>query len=73
MMAAPPKPVAGDEVCPICNRPRSEHAPKEMLECSRLIAERGALRHCGTCGPTAPEEGMRDRCGKCGEEYAPAE
>lgn len=69
MMTEPPKPVAGDELCPICGKPRSTHSPKQALECSHQIIERGTMRHCGTCGMTKPEEGVHDRCGKCGEKY----
>lgn len=70
MMASPPKPVSGDEICPICNRPRSEHSAKEALSCSQEMMERGNMRYCSTCGLTNPESGVHDRCGKCGEKYS---
>ena len=37
MMTAPPKPTGGDELCPICKKPKSQHTPEEILECSRKI------------------------------------
>ncbi len=70
MMTDPPKPMTGDELCPICTRPKSQHTPKEMLSCSQQIMERSAMRYCSTCGMTKPEEGVHDRCGKCGEKYS---
>ncbi len=39
MMSKPPKPMSGDEICPICKKPKSEHKPGEMLICSRKIFE----------------------------------
>ena len=39
MMTEPPKASEGDEVCPICNKPKSRHTPEEMLACSRKIRE----------------------------------
>ena len=39
MMREPPKPSAGDEICPICKNPKSEHSAKKMLECSQKIIE----------------------------------
>jgi muconolactone delta-isomerase len=39
MMSKPPKPMSGDEICPICKKPKSEHKPGEMLVCSRKIFE----------------------------------
>jgi hypothetical protein len=39
MMTAPPKPTGGDEMCPICNKPKSKHTPEEILDCSRKIRE----------------------------------
>lgn len=39
MMAEPPKPSAGDEICPICKRPKSEHTHEEMLECTKKIQQ----------------------------------
>ena len=62
--------MAGDELCPICNKPKSEHSPKEMLSCSQEIMERSSMRYCSTCGLTKPEEGVHDRCSKCGEKYS---
>lgn len=39
MMTTPPKPTGGDEICPLCKKPKSEHTNKEMLDCSRKIRE----------------------------------
>ena len=39
MMTEPPKASGGDEMCPICNKPKSRHTPEEMLACSRKIRE----------------------------------
>ena len=39
MMSKPPKPKEGDELCPICNKVKSTHLPKEMLACSRKMME----------------------------------
>ncbi|MFQ5573838.1 MAG: hypothetical protein ACE5EJ_06265 [Nitrosopumilaceae archaeon] len=39
MMTEPPKASGGDEMCPICNKPKSRHTPEEMLGCSRKIKE----------------------------------
>lgn len=39
MMTDPPSPKVGDEICPICKKPKSKHLPEEMLECSRKMQE----------------------------------
>ncbi len=39
MMTEPPKASGGDEICPICNKPKSRHTPNEVLVCSRKIRE----------------------------------
>ena len=39
MMVEPPKAPGGDEMCPICDKPKSRHTPEEMLACSRKIRE----------------------------------
>ncbi len=39
MMTEPPKSSGGDEMCPICNKPKSRHTTDEMLACSRKIRE----------------------------------
>ena len=39
MMSEPPQPREGDEICPICNKPKSKHKPEEMLACSHKIQE----------------------------------
>ena len=39
MMTEPPKASGGEEMCPICNKPKSRHTPEEMLACSRKIRE----------------------------------
>lgn len=38
-MAEPAKPSAGDEICPICDRPKSKHTPEEILECTKKMQE----------------------------------
>ena len=38
-MTEPPKPKKGDEICPMCRRPKSKHSPDELLTCSRKMAE----------------------------------
>ena len=69
MMSEPPDSLSGDEICPICSKPKNDHNPKEMLECSRQLIDMGFMRRCSICGLTKPAEGMRDRCSKCGEKY----
>ncbi len=39
MMTEPPKPKEGDEICPMCRRPKSKHSPEELLTCSRKMKE----------------------------------
>jgi hypothetical protein len=39
MMTEPPKSEGSDEVCQICKKPKSNHTPEEMLECSKKIRE----------------------------------
>ncbi len=39
MMTEPPDSKGLDEVCPICKRPKSNHTPEEMLECSKKIRD----------------------------------
>jgi len=39
MMSKPPKPISGDEICPMCKRPKSKHTSKEMLACSKKLIE----------------------------------
>ena len=40
MMTEPPSKSEGsEEICPICNKPKSRHTPEEMLECSNKIME----------------------------------
>ena len=69
MMSEPPESISGDEICPICSKPKKEHNSKETLDCSRQLVEMGFVRRCSICGLTQPAEGIRDRCGKCGEKY----
>ena len=38
-MTEPPKPEGGEELCPACKRPKSQHSPEEILTCSRKIRE----------------------------------
>ena len=39
MMTEPPKPKEGDEICPMCKRPKSKHSPEELLACTRKMNE----------------------------------
>lgn len=39
MMSEPPKDKNADELCPMCQRPKSKHTPEEMLACSRKLQE----------------------------------
>jgi len=38
-MTEPPKPKEGDEICPMCGRPKSKHSSEELLTCSRKMEE----------------------------------
>ncbi len=38
-MTESPKPKEGDEICPICGRPKSKHTEEEMLVCSQKMEE----------------------------------
>jgi len=38
-MTDPPRPKEGDEVCPMCGRPKSKHSSEELLTCSRKMGE----------------------------------
>ena len=38
-MTEPSKPKEGDEVCPMCGRPKSKHSSEELLTCSRKRGE----------------------------------
>ena len=70
MMSDPPHSTAGDEICPMCGKPKSKHNSKEISECSKKLVEMGIMRFCGLCGLTKPAEKLHDRCGKCGEKYS---
>ena len=39
MMTEPPKSEGSEEICPICNKPKSRHTPEEMLDCSKKLIE----------------------------------
>lgn len=39
MMSAPPESKEGDEICPICKRPKSKHTNEEILACSKKLIE----------------------------------
>jgi len=39
MMNEPPKDKETDELCPVCQRPKSKHTPEEMLARSRKLQE----------------------------------
>ncbi len=38
-MTESPTPKEGDEVCPMCGRPKSKHSSEELLTCSRKMGE----------------------------------
>lgn len=69
-MTDPPKPVSGDEICPVCSTSKSKHNLKEIPDCSKQLVEMGLMRYCGICGLTKPADSIRDRCSKCGEKYS---
>lgn len=69
-MSEPPESVSGDEICPICGKPKSKHSSKEIQKCSEKIVKDGIMRYCGLCGLTKPAKGVHDRCEKCGEKYS---
>ncbi len=33
------RPKDGDEICPMCGRPKSNHSSEELLTCSRKMGE----------------------------------
>ena len=70
MSTPPPESVSGDEICPMCSKPKSQHNSKEIQKCSEKLVEMGIMRYCGMCGLTKPADGVHDRCGKCGEKYS---
>ncbi len=40
MMTEPPSKSEGsEEICPICNKPKSRHTPDEIMNCSKKIRE----------------------------------
>ena len=39
MMTEPPKSKDSDEICPICKRPKSEHTPEEIYDCTKKLAD----------------------------------
>ncbi len=39
MMNEPPESKESDEICPICNKPKSKHTPDEVLVCSKKMRE----------------------------------
>ena len=39
MMSAPPKSKEGDEICPMCKKPKSKHTNEEILACSKKLSE----------------------------------
>ncbi|MCV0431847.1 hypothetical protein [Nitrosopumilus sp.] len=69
-MSTPPESVSGDEICPMCGKPKKEHNSNEIQKCSEKLVEMGIMRYCGLCGLTKPADGMHDRCEKCGEKYS---
>jgi len=69
-MTDPPKPVSGDEICPVYNKSKSKHNLKEISDCSKQLVEMGLMRYCGICGLTKPADSIHDRCSKCGKKYS---
>lgn len=39
MMTGPTESKEGDEICPMCKRPKSNHTTEEMLACSIKMME----------------------------------
>jgi len=39
MVCATPKPKDGEELCPMCKRPKKDHTPEETLACDRKMKE----------------------------------
>ncbi len=39
MMNEPPESKVSDDICPICNKPKSRHTPDEVLACSIKMRE----------------------------------
>jgi hypothetical protein len=39
MMTEPPKSEGSEEICPVCNKPKSRHTPEEVLACSTKMRE----------------------------------
>jgi hypothetical protein len=39
MMNEPPESKVSDDICPICNKPKSKHTPNQVLECSKKMRE----------------------------------
>ncbi len=70
MMSEPPNSITGDEICPMCGKPKSKHDSDEIKTCSKKLVEMGIMRYCSMCGLTKPAEGLHDRCGKCNEKYS---
>ena len=38
-MTESPESSSGDEICPMCKKPKSKHTNEEMLACSKKMAE----------------------------------
>ena len=39
MMTDPPKSEGSEEICPICDKPKSGHTPNEVLVCSKKMKD----------------------------------
>lgn len=39
MMNKPPKTTSGEEICPMCKRPKSKHTDEELAACSKKMFE----------------------------------
>ena len=50
-MSEPPESVSGDEICPICGKPKSKHSSKEIQKCSENLVKDGMMRYCGLTKP----------------------
>ena len=70
MMPQPSESISGDEICPICGKPKSKHNVDQISKCSKQLVENGIKRHCGECGRlTKISDDCDDRCGECGQKY----
>ena len=39
MMTEPPKSEGSEDICPVCNKPKSKHTPEEVMVCSKKMKD----------------------------------